>query len=309
MVMLILNGKKAGLPLIRQTVQMLRQKGHLIEVRCTWEAGDIARFVREASGSNISRIIAGGGDGTVNELVDAIANLKQTEPTLVNLLDDIEIAILPLGTANDFATACLIPTEIGAALTLAISGSAHKVDMAQANDRYFINVASAGFGAQITVETPVELKDLLGGQAYFISGLVQALNFTPYQGKITAILADGQLVEQQGAGLLGAICNGRLAGGGQKLAENALLNDGLLDVLLVKHFPSSAVKQVINELIDTNLNGEYVSRMQVQSITLESTQPLPVNLDGEPTSHLVHHFSVMPNAINLVLPQGSPILG
>ena len=310
MAMLILNGKKAGLAEIRQNVNTLRQQGYSIAVRCTWESGDVACFVKEAMQSNITRIIAGGGDGTVNELADAIATLKQdADKTLVSQLTRTEIAILPLGTANDFATACQIPTDVEAALKLALTGKAYSIDMAQANERYFINVASAGFGAQVTVDTPVELKDLLGGQAYFISGLVQALNFSPYQGKFTAQLANGQEISQEGAGLLGAICNGRLAGGGQKLAPDALLNDGLLDVFLVSHFPSTALKQVIDELIDTGINGEYVSRMQVTNIVLESTQPLPVNLDGEPTLSLKHTISVIPNAVHLVLPDDSPVLG
>jgi len=308
--MLILNGKKAGLAEIRQSVNALRQQGYSIEVRCTWESGDVARFVKEAMQSNITRIIAGGGDGTVNELADAIATLKQgANEKLTSQLNKTEIAILPLGTANDFATACQIPTDVDAALTLALTGNAFSIDMAQANERYFINVASAGFGAQVTVDTPVELKDLLGGQAYFISGLVQALNFSPYQGKFTATLADGQQVTQEGAGLLGAVCNGRLAGGGQNLAPNALLNDGLLNVFLVSHFPSTSLKQVIDELIDTSINGEYVSRMQVTNIVLESTQPLPVNLDGEPTLNKKHTISIIPNAVNLVLPDDSPVLG
>ena len=310
MAMLILNGKKAGLAEIRQSVNALRQQGYSIEVRCTWESGDVARFVKEAMQSNITRIIAGGGDGTVNELADAIATLKQgANEKLTSQLNKTEIAILPLGTANDFATACQIPTDVDTALTLALTGNAFSIDMAQANERYFINVASAGFGAQVTVDTPVELKDLLGGQAYFISGLVQALNFSPYQGKFTATLADGQQVTQEGAGLLGAVCNGRLAGGGQNLAPNALLNDGLLNVFLVSHFPSTALKQVIDELIDTSINGEYVSRMQVTNIVLESTQPLPVNLDGEPTLNKKHTISIIPNAVNLVLPDDSPVLG
>ncbi|MGS0683104.1 lipid kinase YegS [Shewanella sp. 125m-7] len=311
MIMLILNGKKAGLPQIRETVLALRAQGHKVEVRCTWEGGDVKRFVKEASNLGITRVIAGGGDGTVNEVAEAIVQLSPADPAL-------ELAILPLGTANDFASACLIPTEIESALALAVNGNAVSIDMAKANERHFINVASAGFGAKVTVDTPVELKDLLGGQAYFLSGLVQALNFTPYQGQVSATLANGDKVDLNGEGLLGAICNGRLAGGGQNLAPNALLNDGLLDVLLIKHFPTSALKQVVDELKQPLVNAKdvdgkhvddkYVNRMQVTEITLTSTQSLPVNLDGEPTSYLLHHIKVLPKAIKLVCPENCPVL-
>lgn len=309
MKMLILNGKKAGLAEIRQSVYQLRSQGHDLLVRCTWENGDIARFVDEAIKLNVTRIIAGGGDGTVNELTDTLAKLSKRIDKAISEGDLApEIAILPLGTANDFATACGIPTQIDAALELAVNGMAQSIDLGMANDRYFINVASAGFGAQITVETPVELKNLLGGQAYFISGLLQAMKFTPYEGKVTAKGADGNMLSLQGAGLMGAICNGRMAGGGQQLAPNAYLNDGLLDVLLLEHFPPTALKQVVDELLDPAQDGEYVQRFQATEVEIQSTQPLPVNLDGEPTSDIKHKFSILPAAIKLVLPDDTPIL-
>jgi len=309
MKMLILNGKKAGLAEIRQSVYRLRSKGHDLLVRCTWENGDIARFVDEAIKLNVTRIIAGGGDGTVNELADTLAKLPQefdNSDSSCNTLP--EMAILPLGTANDFATACGIPTQIDAALELAVQGMAQSIDLAMANDRYFINVASAGFGAQVTVDTPVELKNLLGGQAYFISGLLQAMKFTPYEGKVTAKGADGNRLSLHGAGLMGAICNGRMAGGGQQLAPNAYLNDGLLDVLLLEHFPPTALKQVVDELLDPALDGDYVQRFQATEVEIQSKQPLPVNLDGEPTSDVKHKFSILPARIKLVLPNDTPIL-
>ena len=98
MIRLILNGKKAGLPEIRTAISDLRTQGHTVEVRVTWEHGDVHRFVREAVNEGIPRIVAGGGDGTVNEIADAIVKLETA--------DRPEVAILPLGTANDFATAC-----------------------------------------------------------------------------------------------------------------------------------------------------------------------------------------------------------
>ncbi len=309
MKMLILNGKKAGIEAIRQSVYQLRSQGHRLLVRSTWEQGDIARFVDEAVALGVTRIIAGGGDGTVNELADAVAKLAEksgysysADPLLP------EMAILPLGTANDFATACGIPNQIDAALKLAVNGEAKDIDLGTANGRYFINVASAGFGAKVTVETPVELKNLLGGQAYFISGLLQAMKFTPYEGDVSAKGADGNIISLKGAGLMGAICNGRMAGGGQQLAPHACLDDGLLDILLLKDFPPAALRQVVDELLDPTIDGEYVQRFQARELEIQSTQPLPVNLDGEPTSDRRHKFVILPKAIRLVLPDNSKVM-
>jgi len=137
---LIINGKKAGIPAIREAVRVIRDDGYDLQVRVTWEYGDGLRYVAEAVGSGVDVVIAGGGDGTVNELAHGLALLdSQQRPAL---------GILPLGTANDFATCCTIPTEPLPALCLALEGDPVAVDLVQANDRYFMNVASAGFGVR-----------------------------------------------------------------------------------------------------------------------------------------------------------------
>ena len=158
---LIINGKKAGLESVRNAVFDARRQG-VVEVRPTWEGGDVERLVQEAVADGCVRLMAGGGDGTVKEMTEALMKLpSENRP---------EMSILPLGTANDFATACGIPSEPAAALALAREGSAVAVDCVRANDEFFMNVASGGFGAQVTANTPVALKNFLGGGAYTLSG-------------------------------------------------------------------------------------------------------------------------------------------
>ncbi|NWK55783.1 lipid kinase YegS [Verrucomicrobiaceae bacterium N1E253] len=291
---LIINGKKAGLDPVRDAVFQAREFAEM-EVRPTWEGGDVQRLVAEAAAEGCQRIIAGGGDGTVNEAVDAILQLPADQQP--------ELALLPLGTANDFATACTIPADYGQALRLAQTGTAVPVDAARANERHFINVASAGFGAQVTTSTPVALKNFLGGGAYTLSGLVQAVNFTPYAGTVRApgVEMDHELV-------IGAVCNGRQAGGGQQLAPKAVINDGLFDVVSLRSFPADAVSQVIRELLDSDVDGEYVQRRQVAWLESSSEVPIPVNLDGEPIESTHIRFEVVPGAVRMVLPAKCPLL-
>ncbi len=291
---LILNGKKAALEMVRAAIFQARKQGP-IDVRVTWEAGDVPRLVQEAYNENCTRIIVAGGDGTVKEAVDALINLPEDNRP--------ELAILPLGTANDFATACTVPTDLASALTLAQQGIATPIDCVKANDEYFINVASGGFGAQVTTSTPVELKNFLGGGAYTLNGLVQALNFTPYHGEIT--LPDTTLA---GEVIVGAVCNSRQAGGGQQLAPNALINDGLLDVVILLSFPKEDLVQVVEELLSTGNSGTYVKRYQTPWVKWQSKSVIPTNLDGEPISAKQIHYQIMPNAIKLVIPKYSPVL-
>ncbi len=153
----IINGKKAGQDAVRSAIYKARESG-VVDMRVTWEGGDVCRMVREASEQGCQRLVAAGGDSTVNKMVDALLHLPVEKRP--------ELAILPLGTANDFATACTIPTDPLAALVLAQNGESCQVDAVKANERHFINVASGGFGAQITANTPPALKNFLGGGAY-----------------------------------------------------------------------------------------------------------------------------------------------
>lgn len=293
---LVLNGKKAGLPEIREAVGRLRGDGYALEVRVTWEGGDAIRLVREAADEGVPRVIAGGGDGSVHELANGLMQLPEAaRPAL---------GILPLGTANDFASACGIPTgDALAALRLALEAEPVPVDLARANETYFANVASAGFGAAVTAETPVELKNFLGGGAYTIMGVLKALNFKPYPGSLRT--PDGTIESEV---IVGAVCNGRQAGGGQPLAPRALLDDGLLDVITLAPFPLSDLPQVHDEITKPTPDGRYVQQLQVPWLEARSDVPIPVNLDGEPFREDHIRFEAVPGAIRLALPGDCPCL-
>ena len=291
---ILLNGKKAGVESVRTAIFKARELG-VVEVRSTWEGGDIKRLVKEAILDGCQRIVAGGGDGTINEVADALLGIPEN--------DRPELAVLPLGTANDFATGCMIPLDPLTAIKLAQSGRASPVDAVKANDGHFINVASGGFGALITANTPVALKNFLGGGAYTISGLVQALNFTPFPGDVRMPneLASLKVIAS-------AVCNGKQAGGGQQLACNAKIDDGLLDLVALTEFPPEAIPQVIQELLAENSSGDYVWRYRVPWVEWESSVEMPINLDGEPISVKKIRFDILPGAIKLVLPENCPVL-
>lgn len=198
--LLILNGKGTDNDLLRQAVTLLREEGVTIHVRVTWEKGDAARYIKEACELGVETVIAGGGDGTINEVATAlIAVPDERRPAL---------GILPLGTANDFATSAGIPESLDKALQLAIAGKATAVDIARVNDETcFINMATGGFGTRITSETPEKLKGALGGVSYLIHGLVRMDLLKPDSCEII-----GENFHWQGDALVIGIGNGRQAG-------------------------------------------------------------------------------------------------
>jgi lipid kinase YegS len=290
----IVNGKKAGLEAFREAVFNARKKAP-IEIRVTWEHGDLARLVREACAEDVRRLVIAGGDGTVNEMANALMALP--------IEQRLPFAIIPMGTANDFATAANIPGNYAHALSLAQTGAPSDIDVIQANQRYFINVASGGFGAQVTASTPTALKNCLGGGAYTLSGLVQALRFTPHKGPIK--YAENEWHDEI---IVSAVCNGTQAGGGQVLAEHAKINDGLLNTVAIRRFPAEAFTQVLKELQQPASDNQYVKAFTCEWIEWQSQVPMPINLDGEPIESRDIRFSVCPAAVQVVLPPQCPLL-
>jgi len=296
MIRIILNGKKADFNGVRAAISLLRNTSAAIEVRITWEQGDAERLVREASHEGVQRIVAAGGDGTLNEVVNAMAKLNSNSRP--------ELAILPLGTANDFASACTIPLEPTGALQLALHGTPRAVDIVQANDKYFINIASGGFGAQVSADIPVQLKNFLGGGAYALSAVVKAPNFfNPGRGRLTA-----EGVDLDGAAIVAVVCNGRQAGGGQVLAADAYINDGLMDIMVILAFPLIATGQVLQEVLTPLSSGEYVKRFRSKWVEAWLDEYRCVNLDGEPYKSNHIRFDVLPEEIQLILPEDCPCL-
>ncbi|HMC26149.1 MAG TPA: YegS/Rv2252/BmrU family lipid kinase, partial [Candidatus Udaeobacter sp.] len=173
-VRLIVNGKVASNEALRIAVVGQREVGHCIEVRVTWEKGDAQRFASEAG--EVDLLIAAGGDGTLNEVVHGLMGLPRKARPVFGLV--------PLGTANDFATGCGIPRDPETALALCLQGKAVPIDVGKANEHWFLNVASAGFGAEVTATTSPELKRLLGPAAYTVMGTILAMNLHHYHGTL-----------------------------------------------------------------------------------------------------------------------------
>ncbi len=290
---LIINGKAADNADLRKAVAARRGAGHGVEVRVTWEGGDARRWAVEADHADV--LVAAGGDGTVHEIVQGLMDRPAAErPTL---------GIVPLGTANDFAGGCGIPRDPLEALELCATGVGAPIDVGRANDRWFINAATSGFGAEVTASTPPELKRLFGGAAYTLMAAILAINFKPAQGRL--ILPDGELRDSAVVAIIG---NGRQAGGGKPVAPRAFIDDGLLDILVIREVPATGLLQAGRELQALEPDGEYIFYRQAPWAEFHPDQPVPVNLDGEPVSFDRVRYEIIPGALRLIVPAGCPAL-
>ena len=227
-VRVILHGKVAGDARVRAAVHALRRDGHLAEVRVTWEPGDAERLTAEAAKCSIDCIVAGGGDGTINEVFAAAY--------AAGLPTHCSLGVLPLGTANDFARSAGVSVKnITAALRIAANAPPRLIDLGLLDGTPFVNLVSGGFGSRVTVETNPELKRRLGGLAYLITGVSRFADLSANRG---IFRAEG--FSWEGPFLALAIGNGRQAGGGVPLCPHALIDDGLLDLTILPDLDSVA---------------------------------------------------------------------
>jgi len=292
-VRLILNGKAEGDGTLRTAILQQRATGPRIKILVTEKDGDARRLAAEAEGADL--LIAAGGDGTLNEVVHGLMDLSKTaRPAL---------GVIPLGTANDFATACGIPRDPAEALALCLESQPVPIDIGQANEHWFLNAASVGFGAEVTATTPPELKRLLGQAAYTVMGAILARNVHHYSGKL--VLPDREIT---GSGPVAIVGNGRQAGGGIQVAPRARIDDGLLDVLVVRQIPAMALLTAARELQELSPDGEYISYWQTPWAEVYPEEVIPVSLDGEPVQFSSVRYEAVPKAIRLMVPPNCPLL-
>lgn len=164
-----------------------------------------------------SHILISGGDGTVNQIVNILKNKDL----------DIPIAVLPAGTANDFAHMIGMPYSIRESVDMILKSVPRNIDLGRANEKYFINVFSCGLFTDVSQKTLSKHKNIFGKLAYYFTGLKEIPNF-----KKLNISIESEEKKYKGSAILMFIFNGRTAGG-FKIAYNSLIDDGMLDVIIV----------------------------------------------------------------------------
>lgn len=297
---LLLHAEDAQAEDIRQAVTDLRDRGFELEARVAWEPADMVGLAREAANvDQVRRVVACGGDGTINAVLRGLLESGQEQlPSL---------GVLPRGTGNDFATAAGVPLgDPLAALQVVVDQPARAIDVIQAGERFFMNVATGGFGTDVTVGTPPALKSVLGRVAYLLTGLSHLTDIRAQQARI-----EGPDFEWSGDFLALAVGNARSAGGGVVLCPDAVVDDGLLDVAIVPEFPRSEVLRLFGDFMQegmATLEPKVIHR-QLSAVRVVADEPIQLNLDGEPRTLSEVDFKVLPGRIEFHLPEGSPLLG
>ena len=299
---LILNGKSAGDDDLREAVGSMREEGIALDVRVTWEDGDAERYVAEAIADGVDTVIAAGGDGTLSEVATTLAHRDEAADGLPSL------GLVPLGTANDFAMAAGIPDEALPALRLVRDIAAVSIDLlridAEDGEHWCANLASGGFGTEVTVETDEGLKKMLGGLAYLVTGIAKLGRIEPVTARV-----HGPDFDWQGEFIAVGIGNGRQAGGGQALCPDALVDDGALDLTIVPEL-SGEVAATVGTLVKDGKHAaleRVATRARLPWVELEAEQPITLNLDGEPVQSRRFRIECVPGRARMHLPAECPL--
>ncbi|EJO5348971.1 YegS/Rv2252/BmrU family lipid kinase [Clostridium botulinum] len=260
------SGEKAIVSKIDEVIRIHQKYGYEIvpyRISLEYDLEDAFKYIDET----YEYVLIAGGDGTVDNVVNHMKKLSINLP----------IAILPTGTANDFAKFIGMPHNVEAACEQILKSSVKKVDLGKINDKYFINVASAGLFTDVSQKTDVNLKNTMGKLAYYIKGLEQLPNFRRLK-----INVKSEEVTFDGDMYLMMVFNGQTAGN-LHMAYKAEVDDGMLDVLIIK---ACAIKDMIGFFIKM-IRGDHLEDVKAlmyfktNKLEIECNDAIVTDIDGE----------------------------
>lgn len=246
-------------------MKMHQEKGYQVIPYRIQQGKNVAEALEDLD-ETYKYILIAGGDGTVDTVVNA----------MINKGIDLPIAILPVGTANDFGKFLNIPADVKEALEKILSTEPVPVDIGKINDKYFVNVASTGLFTDISQKTDDNLKNTIGKLAYYIKGIEELPHFRKLKVKITSdeLVYDGEMY-------LMLVFNGQTAGN-LKLATQADATDGYLDVIVIKAVALYEIIPLFLKILKgDHLDSNKVVYFKTNKLLIESNEDIVTDIDGE----------------------------
>lgn len=270
----------------------------------TSKRGDGRELGRLAAGAGSQMVVAAGGNGTANEVADGLLGLGLSAEQLPHF------GLLPIGVGVDLARSLDLPRSLDRVLErLADPSRTRTIDAGvlefadgngTADRRHFVNIASAGISAAVAHSVNgADTGGMLPGSAVFFLKSVRAL--WRYRFRTCSLWVDGELVYDEPAALI-AVANGRFFGGGMAIAPDAVMDDGMLDVVAVRGSTKMYLLDNMNKIYSgAHRNLPIVKIMRGRSIRIEASGgvPLPIEIDGETPGHGSLQVDVVPKALRI----------
>ena len=258
--------------------------------------GHLTDLARQAASGGAKLFVAVGGDGTVNEVVNGLAEIEGAE-----------LAVVHRGTGGDFVRTFQIPHRLEDALDVAARGATREIDLGRATLKtwagregtiWFANLASAGMSGAVAKRVN-ETDNVLGGKLSYAWATVAV--FARWRNAHVEVSVDGET--REGAMHDVMVANGRYVGGGMKICPDAEPDDGLFDVLLIGDVTKRDLVTTLPKIYrGTHLPHPKAELLRGREVTIASPEPLPVELDGEQPGTTPARFEVVPRALRVRVP-------
>ena len=274
---------------IDQTVAFLRSNGWDVELCLTEKAGDARRLTRLAVEQQIEVVIAAGGDGTINEIIQELAD------------SETALGVLPIGTVNVWARETNIPLDIVGACKVLVDGRQRRIDLGKVNDRYFLLMAGIGFDAEVAHAVEKKPIKRLGVVGYLLIGTWLGLGYQSFR---TYLTVNGRLIKKDALQII--IGNTQLYGGTIKYTWQAQCDDGQLDVCVVrKRNMLGRVIIFMDFLLHREQRHQWVTYAKSDVIEVRTRQPVAIQVDGDPSGFTPAKFTVAPQALKVIMPHNA----
>lgn len=274
----------------RESIRAKLQQFPGAAVHFTEQAGDATRLAQEALSSGCEVVIAAGGDGTLNEVLNGVAPHA----------DSVQVGLIPLGTGNDFAKMLDLPTSIEDCIEVLRAGNVRPTDLVRVTTdqvRYFVNVSAGGFSGAVNEKLTPEIKQSWGPLAYLRCAAEALPGLRAYGTEITLDDATTLTLDLYNV----VIANGRYVAGGTLIAPEASINDGLLDIILIPQNPAVGLALVAAQIaVGKHLTSDGVVFRRAAKVSVKSEPGMWFNVDGELVSNEPALFEVMPRALQFL---------
>jgi YegS/Rv2252/BmrU family lipid kinase len=248
----------------------------------TAATGDARRLAAEAVAQGFRTVVAAGGDGTINEVANGLAG------------SEVALGILPVGTMNVFAHDMNLPAKLEACWEIILAGATRTIDLALANEQFFVQLAGVGLDAQVVEATSWEAKKSLGPLSYLISAAQIAARKPPR----LVVAADDRTIE----GSFVLVGNGRCYGGPLQFFPRAQYDDGQLDVLIFKNLGYLDLARYVGTIVmGTHAEQPDVEYLQTARAEVRSDEEVPVEVDGELAMKVPVVFRIAPERLRVIV--------
>lgn len=286
----ILNPKAGTASDAHDLATALRRFGE-VQLDTTDAPGSAKALTQAALAAGATLVIAAGGDGTINEVVNGLAQD----------FGQARLGIIPLGTGNDFARSIQLPTDLEAAIETLMAARTKALDVVRVTSddvRFFINVSAGGFSGLLDEKATAAVKRTWGPLAY-LRAVAEALpDLAAYRVTLSFDDADERTLEIYNV----VVANGRYVAGGIPVAPQAKLDDGLLDIMLV---PAAPLPQLVIEvpqiLVGRHLDSELLIFQQARKVKIAAEPGMWFNVDGELVGNQPATFEVLPQVLEVVV--------